>query len=68
MALTLTFRPRGNIALKQELMQKGVSQEIISQVLLSYEDELQLAKSLPPNKRQNRGFSFRIIDALSSGE
>ncbi|MCX6816895.1 MAG: regulatory protein RecX [Candidatus Beckwithbacteria bacterium] len=64
----IKFRPRGNIALKQELSQKGVSQDIIDDVLLSYEDELQLAKSLPSNKRLSRGFSYRVIDALAADE
>lgn len=62
------FRPRGNIALKQELLQKGIDREIIESVLLSKEAEIELAKKVPASKRQARGFSFSVIDALASNE
>ena len=58
------FRPRGNIALTQELSQKGVRREIIAQVLLAPAEELALAKALPEKKRLRRGFSYNVIDAL----
>lgn len=60
-----TFRPRGNFALTQELKQKGIADSIIKSNLLTYEQELELAKKLPVNKLASRGFSFGIIDALS---
>ena len=41
-----THRPKGNIALKSELFQKGVDQSIIDSVLLSSEQEKDLAKKL----------------------
>ncbi|MFH0942933.1 MAG: RecX family transcriptional regulator [Candidatus Beckwithbacteria bacterium] len=64
----VNFRPRGNFALKQELKQKGISESIISSVLLTFEAELKLAKKLPPAQLARRGFSFTIIDALSHSE
>lgn len=63
-----SFRPRGNFALKQELKQKGISDSIINSVLLTFDQELKLAKKLPPSQLSRRGFSFRIIDALSHSE
>lgn len=60
--------PRGNRALSAELFQKGLSRDIINQVLLSFEAEIALAEKLPPNKRLSRGFSWRVIDALAKKE
>jgi regulatory protein len=62
----IKFRPRGNYALTQELVQKGIDREIIDSVLLSFDAELELAKKLPESKRSSRGFSFSVIDALDS--
>ncbi|HUS59999.1 MAG TPA: RecX family transcriptional regulator [Nevskiaceae bacterium] len=44
------FRPRGKIALKMELRQKGVDQEIASQVIEKKVDELPLAKKAAQRK------------------
>ncbi|HKZ35327.1 MAG TPA: RecX family transcriptional regulator [Patescibacteria group bacterium] len=79
----IRFRPKGNIALKSELMQKGVDKEIIVGVLLSPEQEKMLAKDLV-NQRGwqdretitkrllSRGFSFEsvagIIDEMAQKE
>ncbi len=60
--------PRGNIALNQELGQKGVSRDIIEQVLLSFEAEVALAKKVPAAKRLSRGFSWRVLDVLRRKE
>lgn len=60
--------PRGNIALNQELSQKGLDRDIINQVLLSFEAEVVLAEKLPAKKRLSRGFSWRVIDALGQKE
>jgi len=62
------FRPRGNYALTQELVQKGLDREIIDSVLLSFDAELALAKKLPQSKLSSRGFSFSVIDALNAKE
>lgn len=62
------FRPKGNRALQFELRQKGVSQDIIDEVLLSPEEEQALAKKLPQSKLYSRGFSFSVIDALPTKE
>jgi len=40
----VTHRPRGNIALKQELFQKGIDNHIVESVLLSSKAESSLAK------------------------
>ena len=70
----LTFRPRGNIALKSELAQKGIDREIIASVLLSKEKEIKLAKKLLSKKNLDkpraqrfllaRGFSSDIVYPL----
>jgi|APSaa5957512576_1039674.scaffolds.fasta_scaffold71948_2 regulatory protein len=68
-----THRPKGNIALKSELFQKGVDQSIIDSVLLSSEQEKDLAKKLLKSKKitdkqkaykylYSRGFTFNSID------
>ncbi len=57
----VNFKPKGNRALKFELMQKGIAQEIIQQVLLTPEQAAELAKKLPPEKRLSRGFSLRGV-------
>lgn len=62
------FRPRGNYALTQELVQKGLDRDIIDSVLLSFDAELALAEKLPESKRSSRGFSFSVIDALNAKE
>lgn len=64
----VTFKPKGNIALRYELSQKGLNSSVINSVLLSYDDELKLARSLPEKKRLSRGFSRRVIDALRCEE
>jgi len=67
-------KPKGNIALKSELFQKGIDQSIIKASLLSSEDEKKLAnKSLKSKKivdRQkayqylySRGFTSEIINS-----
>jgi len=45
-----THRPKGNFALKAELSQKGISQDIINQHLLSSEQEKKLAKQVLQKK------------------
>lgn len=60
--------PRGNIALNQELSQKGLGRDTINQVLLSFEAEIALAEKLPAKKRLSRGFSWRVVDALGRKE
>ena len=69
------FRPKGNMALKSELMQKGVSSDVIAGVLLSAEQEKMLAKDLV-NRRNwadrdtitsrlfSRGFSAATVSAI----
>lgn len=54
----VNFKPKGNRALSFELKQKGISREIVEQVLLSPEEEKALAEKIPPEKRLSRGFSF----------
>jgi len=39
-----TFRPKGSYALRQELRQKGINEEIIDRVLPGKKEELKLAK------------------------
>ncbi len=46
-----THRPKGNIALKSELFQKGVDQSIITSVLLTPSQEKQLAIKLLKSKK-----------------
>lgn len=69
------FRPKGNTALKSELMQKGVSSDVIAGVLLSPEQEKMLAKDLVnrrnwPDKETissrlfSRGFSAGTVSAI----
>ena len=69
------FRPKGNTALKSELMQKGVSSDVIAGVLLTSEQEKMLAKDLV-NRRKwadrdtitsrlfSRGFSTATVSAI----
>ena len=42
----VTHRPKGNIALKSELFQKGIDRDIIDSVLLDSDQEQALAKKL----------------------
>ena len=68
------LNPRGNIALKTELMQKGIDREIIDSVLLSKDQEIDLAKKLLAKKNLDkpraqrfllsRGFSSDIVYSL----
>lgn len=68
------LNPRGNIALKAELMQKGIDREIIASVLLSREQETDLAQKLLAKKNLDkpraqrfllaRGFSSDIVYSL----
>ena len=70
----LTFRPRGNIALKSELLQKGIDREIIASVLLTKDQEVALAQKLLAKKKLDkpraqryllsRGFSNDIVYQL----
>lgn len=72
-----TFRPRGNIALKTELIQKGIAREIIASVMLTREEETRLAKKLLAKKKLDkvkaqrlllsRGFSSDIVFRLVDG-
>ena len=61
----LAFRPRGNIALKSELIQKGIDREIIESVLLSKEEEISLAKKLLAKKNLDKPRAQRLL--LSRG-
>ncbi len=58
----LRFRPKGNRALTAELLAKGIDREIISQVLLSPEQERQLAIKLRGkyslSQLRSRGFAI----------
>ena len=66
--------PRGNIGLKAELQQKGIDREIIDSVLLSKDQETDLAKKLLAKKNLDkpraqrlllsRGFSSDIVYSL----
>lgn len=57
--------PRGNIALKSELIQKGIDREIIASVLLSKDEELDLAQKLLAKKNLDRPRAQRLL--LSRG-
>ncbi|MBU1084758.1 MAG: regulatory protein RecX [Candidatus Beckwithbacteria bacterium] len=46
-----THRPKGNIALKSELLQKGIDDSIINSVLLDFDQEQELAKKLLEKKK-----------------
>ena len=52
--------PRGNRALSAELFQKGLSRDIINQVLLSFEAEIALAE----NYRLIRGLAGDFLGGL----
>ena len=69
------FRPKGNMALKSELMQKGVDSSVIAGVLLSPEQEKMLAKDLVSRRNWadrdtitsrlfSRGFSAATVSAI----
>ncbi len=71
----IKFRPKGNIALKSELMRKGIDSSIVSQVLLTSEQEKMLARDLVNQKNWldaetvtarllTRGFSSGTITAI----
>lgn len=60
-----TFRPRGNIALKTELIQKGIDREIIASVLLTKDQELDLAQKLLAKKNLDKPRAQRLL--LSRG-
>ncbi|MFC1627120.1 regulatory protein RecX [Patescibacteria group bacterium] len=79
----LSFRPKGNIALKQELFQKGIDRQIIEANLLSSSQEKKAAKKLlqlksKPDQQKayqylrTRGFTSQtissVIDDLPSKE
>ena len=79
----IRFRPKGNIALKSELMQKGINADTIAKVLLTSEQEKMLAKDLVNQKGWldsetitkrllGRGFPFNavagIIDEMAQKE
>jgi regulatory protein len=68
-----THRPKGNLALKSELLQKGVESSIIDQVLLTPDQEQKLAKKIIKSKKitdhqkaypylYSRGFSSSAIN------
>lgn len=70
-----THRPKGNIALKTELIQKGVDRSIIDSVLLTPDQETKLAKKILDTKNitdkqkayqylYSRGFSSSIINSI----
>jgi len=59
------LNPRGNIALKTELMQKGIDREIIDSVLLSKDQEIDLAKKLLAKKNLDQPRAQRFL--LSRG-
>lgn len=70
----LNHRPKGNIALKSELIQKGIDQSIIDSVLLTPDQETKLAKKILKTKSiinkqkayqylYSRGFSSSIINS-----
>ena len=61
----LAFRPRGNIALKSELIQKGIDREIIESVLLSKEEEISLANKFLAKKNLDKPRAQRLL--LSRG-
>jgi len=78
-----THRPKGNIALKSELLQKGIDRDIINANLLDSKKEQKLAKKLISSKKitnkkkayqylRARGFSstsiFPAIDELGFEE
>jgi regulatory protein len=71
----LTHRPKGNLALKAELFQKGIDRDIIAKNLLSLNQEKKLAKKVLAQKNcrlkdkavrllRTRGFSSAIIYPL----
>lgn len=71
----IKFRPKGNTALKSELMQKGVDSGTISSILLTSEQEKMIARDLVSQKgwedRETitsrlltRGFSSNTITAI----
>jgi len=70
----IRLNPRGNIALKSELTQKGIDREIIASVLLSPDQEMALAKKLLSKKNLvkpraqrfllSRGFSADVVYRL----
>lgn len=59
------LNPRGNLALKVELSQKGIDQEIIASVLLTHEQEVELARKLIAKKKLDRPRAQRFL--LSRG-
>ena len=61
----IKFNPRGNIALKAELSQKGIDRDIIDSVLLTKEKETSLAKKLLAKKNLGRVKAQRLL--LSRG-
>lgn len=46
----ITFKPRGNYLIAQELKQKGISQDQIKEILPNSDSELEMAKNLAENK------------------
>lgn len=62
------LNPRGNIALKTELIQKGIDQDIIASVMLTREEETRLAKKLLAKKKLDklRGQRFLLARGFSS--
>ena len=72
------LNPRGNIALKAELMQKGIDREIIASVLLTKDQEIDLAQKLLAKKNLDkpraqrlllsRGFSAEVVYRLVDGK
>jgi len=73
-----SHRPKGNLALKSELIQKGVDQSNIDSVLLSIDQERALAKKLLKLKKftdkqkayqylYSRGFSSNSINLSIDG-
>lgn len=74
----IAHRPKGNLALKSELLQKGVDNSIINSVLLSHNQERELVKKILEKKKitdpqkayrylQSRGFTH-LQDFISTGD
>ena len=70
-----SHKPKGNIAIKTELIQKGIDRSVIDSVLLSKDQEVKLAKKLVITKKitnkqktyqylYSRGFSSNIINSV----
>lgn len=59
------FNPRGNVALKAELFQKGIDRQIVESVMLSNDQEEKLARRLLSKKELDKPQAQRLL--LSRG-